>query len=392
MNLSFDEWKADELKEFLKGTTWRVAVNEKGKTYYYHKIKKTSQWSKPDDIKEFEDTLTDELFLAHRKCIELESSGYGDDSFFGEDKEATVPAATREVMPAIQKVPVKIEAPKVLTKAELDQIIERKDSILEPSAISTAKALIQDHHAAPEDIVQKLANSYNGFPAMSRMLVEWIKLVKVLELKQSAAHLNTTSLAHYGSDFYGEEVLSSHLAELLKLRFNRKGADALVTQPDTSNISSSNPAAVLPVVPVYVHTLLQNDNYKAALTELYTVHDQSTLLQAVCSGKYTTPTSGTAIENSAYSVSGAGGSDPAAAVDSRSAVEVLVSEVGVFEQVRELLRNAAAEVGCVLCSPRCFISLLACDCFCFIEPCAKSSLFAAKLPTHRSALLRLVSS
>lgn len=350
MNLSYEEWKADELKEFLKGTTWRVAVNDKGKTYYYHKVKKISQWVKPDDIKEFEDTLTQELFLAHKKNIELESSGY-EDPLSAISVTALEPAAENSASPALQKAtPVKAKAPRVLTKAELEQIIERKDSILEPNAVSTAKALIQDHHASPEDIVQKLANSYSGFPAMSRMLVEWIQLAKILELKQSAVHLNTTSLAHYGSAFYGEEVLSAHVADLLKLRFNRKGADSLVTQPDD--------AKSLPVVPAYVHTLLQNDNYKAALQELYTVHDQSALLQAVCSGKYTTPMS-TDIDDNTGSMNGTDSSSTAGVVvGTHSAYEVLVGEVKLFQQVQALLDEAAQEVR--VCA---FIGFALCHCF-----------------------------
>lgn len=358
MNSVFDLWKVEQVKEYLKGTTWRVAANEKGRTYYYDKVKKTSQWVKPDDIKEFEDTLSYELFHSQQRDM--------DDATM--DQATTIQNEEKIVknVPTPQKAPIKVESPKILSKEELERILERRDSILECGAIAAAKNLYQDHNVPPVQIVQQLAKNYHGYPAMTRMLVEWIKMVKILELKPAApkvtslsshgsssdlsatstthsaasVRLNSASLAHiahFGSDHYGEEVISPYFADLIKLRFNRKAADSLVVLPE----HTAGTESPLPVIPAYMHTLLQNPTYSAALQELYTVHDQSTLLRAVCTGNYTVSSTADSADVSpaGHPVTSAGYSSG----DSRPAFEVLSAEVVIFERVEVLLRGFVKE-------------------------------------------------
>lgn len=55
------EWKENEIKNFLKNTEWRCTTDPKGRTYYYHKGTKKTQWNKPDELVEFEKTLDSKL-------------------------------------------------------------------------------------------------------------------------------------------------------------------------------------------------------------------------------------------------------------------------------------------------------------------------------------------
>ena len=52
----YTAWKEKAVKEYLKTTNWRKAV-DKNKTYYYDKVTKQTQWNVPSDVVDFETWL-----------------------------------------------------------------------------------------------------------------------------------------------------------------------------------------------------------------------------------------------------------------------------------------------------------------------------------------------
>ncbi len=315
----FQKWRDAELQLYLKGTPWKVYQTDKGKPYYYQKLTKVTQWTKPEDIKLFENTLTIEQF---KKSLKPQQS---------------------IVSPVVQPKVVK-----TLSKEELEQLLERRDSILEPKATATAKALHDEHNVSKEQIVDKLVNNYTGYPAMTRMLVEWIKLANILQEATPANSFGNTitgsnmvlsgsakaKVEYFGSDAFGDEVVAPYLSELIKLRFNKKAADALVTTPDASD---SNTSSSLPVLPSYIHTLAQNPAYKEAFQELYKVQEQSTLLKAICTGAYTT-TSSDVNASAKHNITDG-------AISPEQMFAALCVEVDQFDQISTLVNTF---VGCVV--------------------------------------------
>ena len=321
----FQKWKDAELQLYLKGTPWKVYQTDKGKPYYYQKVTKVTQWTKPEDIKAFEDTLTIEQF---KKSLKPQQS---------------------IASPAVQTKVVK-----VLSKEELELLLERRDSILEPKAADTAKALQEEHNFPKEQIVDKLVSNYSGYPAMTRMLVEWIKLAHILQETTPAnasSYSSTTAsnmvlsgsakakVEYFGSDAFGDEVIAPYLSELVKLRFNKKAADALVNTPEASAArgTTSNGSSNLPVLPSYVHTLAQNPAYKEVFQELFKVQEQSTLLKAICTGTYTTSSNSDVNGNSKHNVS-----DGTASREQIFAA--LCVEVDLFEQIDSMVNSFADSV------------------------------------------------
>ena len=321
----YQKWKDAELQLYLKGTPWKVYQTDKGKPYYYQKVTKVTQWTKPEDIKAFEDTLTIEQF---KKSLKPQQS-----------------IASPVVQPKVVKV---------LSKEELELLLERRDSILEPKAADTAKALQEQHNVSKEEIVDKLVSNYSGYPAMTRMLVEWIKLANILQetTPANASSYRTTTASnmvlsgsakakveYFGSDAFGDEVIAPYLSELVKLRFNKKAADALVNPPESSAArnTDSNNSLPLPVLPNYVHTLAQNPAYKEAFQELYKVQEQSTLLKAICTGAYTTSSNSDVNVNSKHNISNGRAS-------SEQIFAALCVEVNLFDQINRLVNSFAGSV------------------------------------------------
>lgn len=53
--------REEEIEKFLKTTEWRRAKDGKGRTYYYMKGSKSTQWTAPEELVEFEKTLDAKL-------------------------------------------------------------------------------------------------------------------------------------------------------------------------------------------------------------------------------------------------------------------------------------------------------------------------------------------
>ena len=277
---NFADWKLKECDSFLKTTNWRSTTMENGKLYYYDKVTKKSQWNKPEELVKFEYTLTLEKFKTSiSKETEDSMSVVESESLNDKKDEIQLQDDIK-----LQELPVKQE----LTKEQLESILDSKDSILEPNIISIAKKLLQKD-TSPATVVEKLSNSYTGYPLMIKIILDCIKLGKILEITQnqhntSKLHsnfVNTTAHAKIetiASNTYNDELLVPILSDLISNRFNRKTADHLIT--NTNNNQN------LPVIPVYVHNLIKDKKFKEILQDLYQINEHSVLLKACCTGAY----------------------------------------------------------------------------------------------------------
>jgi hypothetical protein len=259
------------VNNFLKGTVWRRAVQD-GKEYYYDKQAKKSHWKKPAELIAFEATRTRDVYL---------------------QTLANSAASTEVVAEKVSDVaPVEPAVPaKVWSKKELEGVLAGKDSILEHNIIDVAQQLIRKHNVPPSKVINTLSESYTGYPAMIQITLECLKLANILAVQSQSkreGNIGSSSvaakIAHYNSDAYSEEVMLPLLAELIAQRFNRRAADALL---------ALNPPGAdgLPVLPEFVHKMMQDPVLSSALRDLYQGNEHSALLKACCSGKYNVQTS-----------------------------------------------------------------------------------------------------
>jgi hypothetical protein len=310
----YSEWLTAEVNNFLKGTVWRRAVQD-GKEYYYDKQAKKSHWKKPAELAAFEATRTREVYL---KTVQKGSSN--DEVAKKENREAA---------------PVEPAAPaKVWSKEELESVLAGKDSILERNIVEVAQQLIRKHNVPPATVIKSLSDSYTGYPAMIQITVQCLKLANILTVQaqsQKEGNIGSSSvaakIAHFKSDAYSEEVILPLLAELISQRFNRKAADALV---------ALNPPGAdgLPVLPEYVHKMMQDPVLSAALRDLYQVNEHSVLLRACCSGKYNVQTSEGVVSSSAV---GARTAESAEQDLKLMAAEGVLADCRKFGVVRDLV-------------------------------------------------------
>ena len=279
----FADWKLKECDSFLKTTNWRSTTMENGKLYYYDKVTKKSQWNKPEELVKFENTLTLEKFKTSISKETADSMSIVESESLNDKKDEI--QLQDDVK--LQEQPAKQE----LTKEQLESILDSKDSILEPNIISIAKKLLQKD-TSPATVVEKLSNSYTGYPLMIKIILDCIKLGKILEITQnqhntSKLHsnfVNTTAHAKIetiASNTYNDELLVPILSDLISNRFNRKTADHLI-----SNTNNTTNNQNLPVIPVYIHNLIKDKKFKEILQDLYQINEHSVLLKACCTGAY----------------------------------------------------------------------------------------------------------
>lgn len=359
----FTQWKAAELKSFLKGTVWRVGTNEKGVDYYYDKVKKKSQWVKPEEIAEFEASLTYELFLIHQEAVgqpvtsddaELtgNSTAAAEVATVDGKVRATTPPAAATATVVAETAPMKqpvIE--KVYTREELVAILDSKDCILEPHIVARCRQLIKEHKEPSTVIMDKLISNYSGYPMMAAAILEWIKYAKVLEVFQNNKNLvngnstdfpNTTagaSIGHYSSGDCNGEIIAPLLADLISQRFNRKLADSLVNAN-----KGSNGANGVPEVPAFLHEMVQSPTFNTTLQDLYHDNQNSTLLKACCSGTYTVAHS----EQEGQTVGGLG-----SAVRALTKAEVVRADVRRCAIIQDLMsKYTISSVSVYILAPR----------------------------------------
>jgi hypothetical protein len=277
MDTDFISWRSSQLKSFLKSTNWRQASDATGKQYYYDKNTNHTQWEIPKEVAAYEETLT----------LDVYSKG------------------TIEKSPAVSGTETTFE--------ELMGSVDRKDAILEPGIAQTVEVLIAKQ-VSQEEISAKLASNYVGYPQLSRVMLEWIKLAKVLETHDKvqssqstkspyglsssrpssnyelpkvqemgySAAVASANMAHFASDRYGEELLVPLCAEELARLFNKKLVDEYFAQWQQGQAQNNAAGADQPVLPPAVLALMRDPTYSATMHELYKTHPHSTFLHACC--------------------------------------------------------------------------------------------------------------
>jgi hypothetical protein len=288
----FEEWVQDQTAQFLKGTVWKCGTDNSGRKFYYDKVAKKSQWKAPAEVLEFEKTLTRDLYSSVR--------------------------------------------PK--PKEELLSVLGAKDSILEADIVAVSKQLINNHGVPAADVKSMLVDNYVGYPSMIKIALEICRLTSLLEAEQrqsSSRYTSSSSTAqriqHIESSAYLEEQLLPLLSDQVSKLYNRKLADELVKYSAEED---------LPMLPTYVHAMVQNPTIRQTLVDLYQVNEHSAFLKACCTGAYSVDTSESATRDD---------SQPAPALKATTTTETggladfaerVCLEARQFVRVKELLSTS----------------------------------------------------
>jgi len=262
------------LKDFMKGTVWRAASQEGGKTYYYSKETKKTQWAKPREIAEFEQTLTQEKYESTSKIA------IGTLSTAGVKREREVQDVHSDghrIRASNHKETENLRSP---SRNELLEIVRGKDSLLEENIEGVVDKLLLKYDVSEEDILYDLQANYVGFAQLSLLLIDWIRCAEECPAVSTAASNTVDASSVEGSnglsvveplpalDSYGESKLASTLADMLKQRFHKASADALM-EGDNKN-----------QLPKYVNDMMADPLFRQVILELRVQHPHSELLKA----------------------------------------------------------------------------------------------------------------
>jgi hypothetical protein len=307
----YEEWVQDQTAQFLKGTVWKCGTDNSGRKFYYDKVAKKSQWKAPAEVLEFEKTLTRDSYSSVR------------------------PKSTEELL----------------------SVLGAKDSILEAGIVAVSKQLINNHGVPAADVKSMLVDNYVGYPSMIKIALEISRLTSLLEAGQrqasSSRYTSTSSTAqriqHIESSAYLEEQLLPLLSDQVSKLYNRKLADELVKYSAEED---------LPVLPTYVHAMVQNPTIRQTLVDLYQVNEHSAFLKACCTGAYSVDTSESATRDD---------SQPAPALKATTTTETggladfaerVCWEARQFLRVKELLSTAMVGARVHTHSNSCYCRLI----------------------------------
>lgn len=106
--------REEEIEKFLKTTEWRRAKDGKGRTYYYMKGSKSTQWTAPEELVEFEKTLDAKLQSKEEGNAVLSSSDAKQSeaavSKAGNDSSVSLISADSQAIPSTQTISSSISA------------------------------------------------------------------------------------------------------------------------------------------------------------------------------------------------------------------------------------------------------------------------------------------
>lgn len=113
-------------------------------------------------------------------------------------------------------------------KNDLRDILSKKDSILEPNAISNAKKLMSEYSEPPKGVVGLLGSSYVGYPYLNHILFHINFYCKNLPGgKDSLSFSNPKDWEDSFESFANERIIEA-FGKLIELKFNMKVMDSLV--------------------------------------------------------------------------------------------------------------------------------------------------------------------
>ncbi|KAJ1419880.1 hypothetical protein B484DRAFT_453262 [Ochromonadaceae sp. CCMP2298] len=273
------DWKAAAVKRFIASTLWRAA-DDKGKTYYYNKNTKATQWDEPEEIARHRRLMEEAESEEHLARILNPDTPVGEEAVVdaGADEGAT--AGTKRGFDGTG-----VSFPARRSKQQLLDIMASRDAVMEPGAAAVAGELAE--LTDREQVAELLAGSYSGYQQLSRVVVEWIRKAKmsVSEAKDggsgaggapdvpSTAPASATAIEATKMDTFGETLVAGVLAQVVIQRFSRKLADDLVVEG---------------ALPDSVGHMLSQPKYREVLRELYKQHPHSKLL-SLCIPSLTEP-------------------------------------------------------------------------------------------------------
>lgn len=150
------------------------------------------------------------------------------------------------------------------------------DCLMDRNISETLQVMFSLSGEAPLDIVKQVCNSYTGYAQMTLVVLELMKALEFTDqiLKTDPVDIpvvldEETIKAKLSSSiqFDIDNILCTNVADIMKQRFDRVKADALINR--------------LSGVPVWLTQMIQDPIFRRALIEMYEANRSSTLL-GVC--------------------------------------------------------------------------------------------------------------
>lgn len=111
----------------------------------------------------------------------------------------------------------------------LQDVLNQKDSILEPIVIDTSKTLINDFMIPPKDIVKSLVMNYVGYPKMIEILINLLKTSEILIDDSVGMNIDVQSERKQKEI---DNFLLKFLSEMIEKNFDSKKLDSLLEKED----------------------------------------------------------------------------------------------------------------------------------------------------------------
>lgn len=252
MKESYDKWKTNQIKKYIKTTKWRITSDvESGKTYYYDKISNKSTWNKPLELIDFENKIINE-------------NDYN---------------SMNDINNIDNVVNNKIE--KISSIDECLSILVMNDSIMEPNIKDTIKLLIDRYHVPNETIQNHLSNSYIGYESFVEILVQYIQLGNLINNTSSnTSNISKEDILFNKKDIIKETnhdtthidqsnaLISTILSDLIVMYYNKQTEDYLLDHLIPNN-----------QIPDYLLELMKDPIYNPVFIELYKKFPDSKLLK-----------------------------------------------------------------------------------------------------------------
>lgn len=229
------ESEVESINQQLKkiASKWKAAWDgKKGKIYYYHRDSKQTQWHKPSELVDHDES-------------EANSALQEQNEFF-------------------------LNLQKEEERMKLLSQLSHKDSILDKDAVPIAQRLVKQYDTSPVTVLEHFSNSYHGYPNMCNLLADWTTyadhLTTVTDPKRPVS--DKEPLTEDDLNTAGEKNMMECLSELTKRRFSKIAAD------DIHSKYSSNPE--------WLQLLLTDTTMQHTLLDLYKKNPESSFLKICC--------------------------------------------------------------------------------------------------------------
>jgi hypothetical protein len=255
MTEDFTENEEESIVKYMESTDWRRALDKKrGKWYYYNIVDKSVQWQAPGDIAAFINSLKN----CRQKGSEpspLESVPSSD----GDNQNNSLHVTTGKPSDEETVLQAPVSNPDEESRDDMEMYLMQADSILQPEVIDKARSLIRVYQETPQRIVTQLVTNYTGYPSLTGILLEWLKLAESMVDGKTAVPTVLTS---------SKTDIIAVSAELAGKQFNKNKADEAST-------------LFYPKCPPWLHDIISHEEYRKLMVNMRKSSSDSQFL-AVC--------------------------------------------------------------------------------------------------------------